>query len=61
MHASPRRATSRLLTFAALGALALTGCGGTTEEPSATSSPAPATATATAPPPRTPSPVPSGS
>ncbi|WP_097957500.1 MULTISPECIES: hypothetical protein [Streptomyces] len=49
MHASPRRATSRLLTFAALGALALTGCGGTTEEPSATSSPAPATATATAP------------
>ncbi|MGX1955577.1 hypothetical protein [Streptomyces sp. CB02115] len=49
MHASPRRATLRLLTFAALGALALTGCGGTAEEPSATSSPVPATATATAP------------
>ncbi|KND38096.1 hypothetical protein [Streptomyces anulatus] len=49
MHASRRRATLRLLTFAALGALALTGCGGTTEGPSATSSPAPATATATAP------------
>ncbi|MFJ2079787.1 hypothetical protein ACIOGW_31920 [Streptomyces anulatus] len=49
MHASRRRATLRLLTFAALGALALTGCGGTTEGPSATSSPVPATATATAP------------
>ncbi|MDF9804771.1 hypothetical protein OHA57_16875 [Streptomyces anulatus] len=49
MHVSRRRATLRLLTFAALGALALTGCGGTTEGPSATSSPVPATATATAP------------
>ncbi|MFI7088618.1 hypothetical protein ACIBUR_34130 [Streptomyces anulatus] len=49
MHASRRRATLRLLTFAALGPLALTGCGGTTEGPSATSSPVPATATATAP------------
>ncbi|MFJ9508366.1 hypothetical protein ACIRPZ_31840 [Streptomyces anulatus] len=49
MHASRRGATLRLLTFAALGALALTGCGGTTEGPSATSSPVPATATATAP------------
>ncbi|MFC8706762.1 hypothetical protein ACFUIV_31895 [Streptomyces anulatus] len=49
MHASRRRATLRLLTFAALGALALTGCGGTTEGPSATSSPVPATATTTAP------------
>ncbi|MFD6476589.1 hypothetical protein ACFWEH_24170 [Streptomyces anulatus] len=49
MHASRRRAPLRLLTFAALGALALTGCGGTTEGPSATSSPVPATATATAP------------
>ncbi|WP_228924352.1 hypothetical protein [Streptomyces sp. DH7] len=49
MHASRHRATLRLLTFAAFGALALTGCGGTTEGPSATSSPVPVTATATAP------------
>ncbi|WP_406152824.1 hypothetical protein OH797_21130 [Streptomyces anulatus] len=49
MHVSRRRATLRLLAFAALCALALTGCGGTTEGPSATSSPVPATATATAP------------
>lgn len=48
MHASRHRATSRLLTFAAFTALALTGCGGTTEGPAATSSPAGATATATA-------------
>ncbi|MEU2577875.1 hypothetical protein ACIP3B_31340 [Streptomyces anulatus] len=49
MHASRHWATLRLLTFAAFGALALTGCGGTTEGPSATSSPVPVTATATAP------------
>jgi hypothetical protein len=49
MHTSRHRATSRLLTFAALTALALTGCGGTTEGPAATPTPVPATATATAP------------
>ncbi|MFD7126770.1 MULTISPECIES: hypothetical protein [Streptomyces] len=52
MHASRHRAGSALLTFAAFaafGALALTGCGGTTEGPAATASPVPATATATAP------------
>ncbi|MFI1251930.1 hypothetical protein ACH4TY_35300 [Streptomyces anulatus] len=49
MHASRHRATLRLLTIAAFGALALTGCGGTTEGPSTTSSPVPVTATATAP------------
>ncbi|MDQ0697668.1 hypothetical protein [Streptomyces sp. W4I9-2] len=46
MHASRHRATSRLLTFAAL---ALTGCGGTAEGPAATPTPVPATATATGP------------
>lgn len=49
MHASRRRATLRLLTFAAFGTLALTGCGGTTEGPAATPTPVEATATATAP------------
>ncbi|MBQ1107430.1 hypothetical protein [Streptomyces sp. 404i] len=49
MHASRHRATSRLLTFAAFAALALTGCGGTAEGPAATPTPVPATATATAP------------
>ncbi|MBQ1113821.1 hypothetical protein ACH4MN_28055 [Streptomyces anulatus] len=49
MHASRHRATSRLLTFAALTALALTGCGGTAEGPAATPTPVPATATATGP------------
>ncbi|WP_217222223.1 hypothetical protein [Streptomyces anulatus] len=49
MHASRHRATSRLTTFAAFTALALTGCGGTTEGPAATPAPVPATATATAP------------
>ncbi|MFC8625164.1 hypothetical protein [Streptomyces anulatus] len=49
MHASHRRATLRLLAFAAFGAVALTGCGGTTEGPAATPTPVEATATATAP------------
>ncbi|MGW5928644.1 hypothetical protein ACWF2L_20700 [Streptomyces anulatus] len=49
MHASRHRATSRLLTFAAFTALALTGCGGTAEGPAATPTPVPATATATGP------------
>ncbi|MEV7050763.1 hypothetical protein [Streptomyces anulatus] len=49
MHASRHRATSRLLTFAAFAALALTGCGGTAEGPAATPTPVPATATATGP------------
>ncbi|NEC02278.1 hypothetical protein [Streptomyces anulatus] len=49
MHASRRRATWPLLTFAACAALALTGCGGTTEGPAAAPAPVPATATATAP------------
>ncbi|WP_405436792.1 hypothetical protein [Streptomyces anulatus] len=49
MHASRHWATLRLLTFAAFGALALTGCGGTAEGPAAPSSPAETTATATAP------------
>ncbi|WP_103510976.1 hypothetical protein [Streptomyces sp. SM13] len=50
MHAARRRATLRLLTVAAFGALALTGCGGTTGGSAAAPSPvgAPATATASA-------------
>lgn len=46
MHASRRQATSRLLPAVVLGALVLTGCGGTTEDPAA---PSPVAATATAP------------
>ncbi|MFH9397998.1 hypothetical protein [Streptomyces sp. NPDC017413] len=43
MHAARRRATSRLLTVVASGALVLTGCGGTTED---TAAPSPAGTTA---------------
>ncbi|WP_103535487.1 hypothetical protein [Streptomyces sp. SM11] len=46
MHASRRQATSRLITAVVLGALVLTGCGGTTEAPAA---PSPVAATASAP------------
>ncbi|WP_097869694.1 hypothetical protein [Streptomyces sp. rh34] len=46
MHAARRQATSRLLTVVVLGALVLTGCGGTTENSAA---PSPVGTTATAP------------
>ncbi|MFI1935259.1 hypothetical protein [Streptomyces sp. NPDC020330] len=46
MHAARFQATSRLLTAVVLGALVLTGCGGTTED---SASPSPVGATATEP------------
>ncbi|MFH9297956.1 hypothetical protein [Streptomyces sp. NPDC017520] len=46
MHAARRRATLRLLTVVASGALVLTGCGGTTEDAAA---PSPAGTTAAGP------------